>query len=173
MITFADCDLCFSENSFELSNDLSNNHGLLFNPNHSGSSVSVNPRRSSFSSNEEVSFHEDRKNSLKGIYIDTEDIVNKEIFDVIRDVAVCNICYGLLLDPVQCIECDNCFCKGCIKSWREFNECCPYKCEEDLKESRLTKRILSRLIIKCANCSEEIPYSNLVEHYNKCKKPHL
>ena len=45
------------------------------------------------------------------MYNDISLVINKGILDVIKEVAICPICKGVISNPVQCSECENCFCK--------------------------------------------------------------
>ena len=105
--------------------------------------------------------------------IDKSDIVNKEEFKVIESFITCPICCGIINEPFQCEECENCFCKDCIDNWSKKSKTCPFKCENAIyKKSKLAKRILNILKVKCKNgCGETINYGDLTEHYDiKCSK---
>ena len=108
------------------------------------------------------------------MYIDKdEDIINVDDFKVIEQFAICSICQGVLVDPVQCQVCENSFCKSCMEDWLKKAKVCPFHCPRlDMKESPLIKNMLSGLIIKCKNgCGFPIPYNELQEHYeSKCSK---
>ena len=51
------------------------------------------------------------------MYIDPDSVINKDDFKVLQNSAICIICEGIILYPVQCIKCENNFCKSCIDSW--------------------------------------------------------
>ena len=107
------------------------------------------------------------------MYIDPDLIINKEIFKPIELNSVCSICSGIIIEPVQCLSCENSFCKDCLDDCKKKKgeNSCPFRCSNPtFKNSRLIKNLLSNLKFKCQNgCKEEIPYLDLQEHYNdKC-----
>ena len=109
------------------------------------------------------------------MYCDPDLIINKEDYKSIESSAICSICSGIIINPVQCLECDNCFCKLCIDDWKKSKgeNSCPFRCSKPkYKNSRLIKNILASLKFKCQNgCKIEIPYLEFEEHYKeKCPK---
>lgn len=109
------------------------------------------------------------------MFCDPDLIINKEDFKSIQSSAVCSICSGIIINPIQCLECDNCFCKICFDDWKKAKggNSCPFRCPNpSFKSSRLIKNILSILKFKCQNgCNIEIPYLDFEEHYKeKCPK---
>ena len=105
--------------------------------------------------------------------IKPEDIINKETFKPLESTAICGLCNGVIIDPIQCQGCDSCYCKDCIDDYSKTSSKWPAGCTGGaLKESRMMKNILSVLKFKCKNgCEEEIPYLELRDHYQeKCKK---
>ena len=84
---------------------------------------------------------------------------NIELFlnkDTIDNELICAICTDVLQDPVQ-TECEHTFCKACIDTWLEGGRStCPvdrkHLTSDALKvPSRLTKQLLSKLILRCKN----------------------
>ena len=109
------------------------------------------------------------------MYIDPELVINKEHFKLIEYNVICSICSGVVVSPIQCLECENCFCESCIGDWRSQKgpNSCPFRCKNpSFRNSRLIKNLLSNLKFKCKNgCNEEIPYLDLEVHYKeKCPK---
>ena len=106
------------------------------------------------------------------MYIDPDLVINKDNFKLIELNVICSICNGIVVSPVQCLECENCFCELCIEKWKEKSEnSCPFRCKNPkFKSSRLIKNILSNIKFKCQNgCNQEIPYLELEDHYaEKC-----
>jgi hypothetical protein len=104
------------------------------------------------------------------MFIDNSSIINTNVLDCIKNVAYCHICTGVIINPMQCVSCDNCFCKECIDSWLAKSKSCPFKCNNpNFKESRLTRSLLANLLLKCPfECGEEILYENLDSHKEKC-----
>lgn len=104
--------------------------------------------------------------------IKPDEIINKETFKPLESIAICGLCNGIMIDPIQCQGCDSCYCKDCIDDYSKSHPTCPTGCSGGaIKESRMMKNILSGLKFKCKNgCEEEIPYLQLREHYQeKCK----
>lgn len=107
------------------------------------------------------------------MYIDPDLVTNPETFKLIEQNVICPICSGVLISPIQCLGCENCFCQTCIEDWkkRQGDNNCPFKCNNPtFKNSRMIKNILSNVKFKCKNgCKEEIPYLELENHYKeKC-----
>ena len=106
------------------------------------------------------------------MYNDISLVINKGILDVIKEVAICPICKGVISNPVQCSECENCFCKYCAYEIKRKGEGCPFECTTFLlKKSKLLLKLLLQLNFTCSRkCnSNSIPYGDIEEHYyNKC-----
>ena len=106
--------------------------------------------------------------------ISIEEIINKESFKPLESCAICGLCQGIIIEPVQCQGCDSCYCKVCIEKYEKTHKGCPAGCTsgQEMKESRMMKNILSVLKFKCHNgCDQEIMYPELKDHYeNKCSK---
>ena len=100
-------------------------------------------------------------------------IINKNEFELLGDNIICSICQEILYQPVQCDQCQNCFCKECILQWLTKSQTCPFKCESfKYKENKFVNKILSIIKFKCDNnCGNEIPYLELDKHYEQnCPK---
>lgn len=109
------------------------------------------------------------------MYIDPDLVINKEAFKTIESNAICSICDGIIINPIQCNICENSFCETCIDDWKkkQGGNSCPFRCSNPtFKSSRLVKSILSNLIFKCQNqCNMQIPYLDLKSHYEEnCPK---
>jgi hypothetical protein len=49
---------------------------------------------------------------LPKVYIvDTERIINQDMFS---EELKCGICHGVLMNPLECNTCENCFCMNCL-----------------------------------------------------------
>ena len=102
--------------------------------------------------------------------ISPDDITNKGSCETILNLLICQVCFHIIVSPVQCEKCDQCFCEYCIK--RNKNNC-PYKCSStNFKKNRFVNNILSTLKFKCSNgCGKIIDYDNLGKHYDEeCEK---
>ena len=95
--------------------------------------------------------------------------MNKEYFENVKNVVLCNFCHSIVDEPCECQECQNIFCKACALKIKEKNEGCPFKCGNfDLRESKLIKNILSNLKFNCKNnCGKIILYDDLKDHYSE------
>ena len=107
------------------------------------------------------------------MFIDSNIIINQKDFEDLRNVALCTICQGIVIEPMQCSKCEHCFCKLCLEKWLKQNPKCPFRCENsEFLEHHQIKTQLNILKFKCYNgCDYEIPYKEITEHYlRKCKK---
>lgn len=108
-------------------------------------------------------------------FLDSETITNKSFFEGIKEMVVCVICTGVIIDPMQCISCENSFCKHCIGIWGNKSSCCPFKCANFVTKdgTRMIKNLLEKLLMKCPyDCSksEDFSYENMIKHLNNCEK---
>lgn len=108
-------------------------------------------------------------------YIDPDCITNPAFYDSIREIVVCNICTGILLNPRECSLCQNSFCKKCLDEWTCINSSCPYKCEksEFRESSRTLKNLLEKLLFHCNSCNsteKEQTYALFLKHVKSCEK---
>mmetsp|Transcript_32535 Transcript_32535/g.31771 ORF Transcript_32535/g.31771 Transcript_32535/m.31771 type:complete len:214 (+) Transcript_32535:219-860(+) len=85
------------------------------------------------------------------------------------------ICYGVLIDPKECKNCQQSFCKRCITHWKNINSMCPLKCPrlELIEPHRNTSALLNKLKIKCKNnengCTEILEYKGVLKHELICQ----
>lgn len=108
-------------------------------------------------------------------YIDQDSITNLAFYDSIREIVVCNICTGILVNPRECSLCQNSFCKKCLDEWTCINSSCPYKCDksEFRESSRTLKNLLEKLVFNCLYCSnaeKNQPYPLFLNHLKICEK---
>ena len=105
--------------------------------------------------------------------ISLDDIYNTNEVQNMKELIKCPICLNVLMSPVQCNKCNNCFCKLCINTYEDSKIKCPFRCEYPIyQENKFVKNVLSILKFKCKNgCSEIIKYEDLEKHYEEdCKK---
>ena len=57
------------------------------------------------------------------------DIINLDECKAIENCMICTICDGVVYQPLQCVKCENLFCRNCIEEWRKKSNSCPYKCQ--------------------------------------------
>ena len=114
---------------------------------------------------------------MNNVYIDSESVINKDFFENVKEMLTCCICTGVLVDPMQCSSCENCFCRSCIENWIKKAHTCPYKCSSPrIKEGgRMVKNLLEKLIFKCENeCGAvNLTYKKKIEHIKQCVKRSL
>ena len=53
--------------------------------------------------------------------INTNTIIEDEIYTTFKDSVICPICKSILVEPQLCLKCQNNFCKKCIDKWSENN----------------------------------------------------
>ena len=69
----------------------------------------------------------------------------------------------------MCLKCQKCYCKRCINKFNKNDENNPHKCEEpDYINSLEKNNILSILKFFCAECKEQINYSEVERHHQTC-----
>jgi hypothetical protein len=104
------------------------------------------------------------------MYLDSSEVLNTSVYQTVKDVVHCSICTGIIIEPQQCLSCDNCFCKECITNWQTKSKTCPMKCSNPtFKDSRIVRNVLSKLIFKCPkDCPQEVPYDVIFSHENDC-----
>lgn len=101
-------------------------------------------------------------------------VYNTEIFEFAKDIIICSICKGILIDPVQCRVCLSYFCHDCADIEKKKTNTCPVnKCIE-FPYSRANKLndVIKKLKFKCKNgCEAIINYIDLKKHYDsECTK---
>lgn len=103
-----------------------------------------------------------------------EAIVNLEYYNLIckNQLLDCNICLGLLNDPIMCEQCQTPFCKTCITIWRSKNNKCPFGCTviSFVPITRSLKAVMDGLIIKCISCGNITSLYKYPEHKQQCFK---
>ena len=107
------------------------------------------------------------------MYISVDEVINQNDLKIIIDLSKCCICKNILYEPVQCSECDNCFCKSCINEWLQKKFECPFRCKNSkFKPNRYINKVLSILNFKCRNgCESIIKYEDIKKHYEEdCEK---
>jgi hypothetical protein len=112
-------------------------------------------------------------NKSNCLTLEIEAVANKSFFETIKEMVVCVICTGIIIDPSQCENCENTFCKICIDKWLTQSQSCPYKCKEfSIKNScRTIKNLLEKLTFKCpflCNLDLEYSYTGIIKHLKIC-----
>jgi hypothetical protein len=106
------------------------------------------------------------------MYIESSLVINKDVYETIKDFTMCSICTGIVCDPHQCQICQIGFCKACIEEWVSKSNTCPFKCTNStIRESRIIRNIVSKLVFKCPwDCKEELTYEKFLIHEDMCEK---
>lgn len=105
--------------------------------------------------------------------IDIEDVFPEYKF--IIEEFICTICNGLVINPINCEYCGNCFCEICINKWLNNNSKCPNMCSmfKSSKLGRIAQNILNKVKLNCLyrsnGCFAEIEYENYMKHCENCK----
>ena len=104
--------------------------------------------------------------------IDKKFISNYDEYKLLLDEMICPICLKVLLDPIECNQCQAIVCENCyfiLKSADKncFNEGCKGKY---IKANKFVREILSNLSIKCYGCNQDnLKYSDYLEHIKSCE----
>ena len=96
-----------------------------------------------------------------------------------EDELTCPICYLLLKDPIECLNCQTNFCRECVEKVKETNERknnlnnCPI-CKEEwkLEENEVFRTVINEKIqLICEKCKKPFQKKNSFdEHIKKCKE---
>ena len=104
--------------------------------------------------------------------IDKKFISNYDEYKLLLDEMICPICLKVLLDPIECNECQAIICDNCyfiLKSAEKncFNEGCK---GTYIKANKFVREILSNLSIKCHGCMKDnIKYIDYLSHIKTCE----
>lgn len=101
--------------------------------------------------------------------VETERVVNQEM---LTNELKCQICHGVLMNPMECNTCENCFCMNCLQKWLKEAGKCPMKCDGDLdfkmKAHKVIRNMLTALSVTCRNqengCRQILDYDKLEIH---------
>ena len=95
--------------------------------------------------------------------INPNDIEISNNFSVVKSLLKCNVCNGIVVDPVQSKKCDKIYCKKCINNINCL-------CKGGIKSNEILKEATSKLVIRCKfKCGELIPFEKYKDHIEqKC-----
>jgi hypothetical protein len=100
-------------------------------------------------------------------YINENNIMNVELYNIFRDSLSCQICTNIFIEPMMCMNCQNSYCKNCIRKWSAFDGKCPNRCENpNYQNSRDKNDLLSKIKFKCKFCNNIFEYNEMINHYN-------
>ena len=103
--------------------------------------------------------------------IDKKFISNYDEYKLLLDEMICPICLKVLLDPIECNQCQAIVCENCyfiLKSADKncFNEGCK---GTYIKANKFVRGILSNLMVRCYGCNKDkIKYDDYLEHIKSC-----
>ena len=82
-------------------------------------------------------------------FININSLVNNDINNAFKDLAICPLCSNILIEPYMCMKCQKVYCKKCIDEWKNKDDKCPNKCENPNYQKSLEKNnILCKLNIE-------------------------
>lgn len=95
-----------------------------------------------------------------------ENIVKDDVYEAVKDDIICPICFGLMVIPMFCIECQNLYCQNCIEQWKKKGGGCPNRCKVfEFRKVIEKKRKISSIKFKCIKgCGAEIPFNEIEKH---------
>ena len=120
------------------------------------------------------------------------------IQNLLTNVIQCKICMNILIDPVDCLYCNQTFCKNCINNYLKTNKNCPFdnfvkqnkneennnnnnnniklekNSEKNLKpSSNNINKLIDSLRLYCSyknnGCNMELCLKEINEHEEKCR----
>jgi hypothetical protein len=107
----------------------------------------------------------------------TDDMYVGTFDQEVIDKYICILCYGIVIDPIKCLNCETLICSRCVnhekieeQRMKCFKKCGSKSFTPILKKQE--KMILYNLKFRCIHddCCEEIKYNRLYEHLlKKCK----
>lgn len=136
----------------------SSNQGMRDNSNSGSNSLTMS-----------MSMMSENKEIIKISVVETERVINQE---AVNEDIKCRICHGILMRPLECMSCENCFCLTCLQKWVQEAGSCPFKCKGELefktKPHKVIRNMLSQLKLTCKNkndgCNQIINYDKLELH---------
>lgn len=87
---------------------------------------------------------------MESQYIDINEIQSKDVFELSKEIVICPLCNGILMNPQQCSSCTNSYCFHCLNKWLEKNKVCPGNCSKYKIQNapKSVTLLLSKLIFK-------------------------
>mmetsp|Transcript_1359 Transcript_1359/g.1385 ORF Transcript_1359/g.1385 Transcript_1359/m.1385 type:complete len:111 (-) Transcript_1359:551-883(-) len=81
------------------------------------------------------------------IYLSAQDAADQKDEKLISNYFICSICINIVTSPLECQECNGCFCSKCILPWIEkptSKKQCP-NCKKVFKQQKLHRSLQSQL----------------------------
>jgi len=99
-------------------------------------------------------------------YINETNLIKNEIYKAFKDSILCQICTGIMIEPMMCMNCQNVYCKECIEHWTILDKKCPNRClNPNYKKSLAMGQLLSKLNFQCKKCNNTYMYDEMIKHY--------
>ena len=100
-------------------------------------------------------------------YIKTQEVIIED--DNPHEKVKCSICMNILIDPIQCLNCEQSVCRKCISN--TFRKKCPTCSKTEFTNvSDDVRFTLEKLQLKCPyRCNKIIPYKDYFSHSTKCE----
>jgi len=106
--------------------------------------------------------------------LNEELLINKEYYKDIKEMIQCQICFGVLISPLQCNACEHNFCKMCYEQWKktvnDSKKICLNKCSNSkvLEAPRVVKNMINKLEFKCEYCKKIVLFEGFIKlHQNR------
>ena len=89
----------------------------------------------------------------------------------------CQVCWGVLQDPLQANECEHTFCRVCINEWLKNSTTCPVdrnqlKVNQLRQIPRIVRNLINHLQLHCdfksKGCEQIVTLEDLETHNSKC-----
>ena len=89
----------------------------------------------------------------------------------------CQICFGVLQDPLQAVECEHTFCRVCINEWLKNSPSCPVdrnqlRANQLQQIPRIVRNLINHLQIYCdfkvKGCEQVVMLEELESHKLRC-----
>ena len=105
-------------------------------------------------------------------YFSEDCIVENVYYKTLKDLLTCPLCNKLFKDPLMCSDCQNVYCQKCLELKYLKDKICPNNCKNAKFVKSITKNeMLSKILYKCKNCSNEVKQSDINAHLeSNCKK---
>ncbi len=100
--------------------------------------------------------------------------IENAIYDNIDQLIICKICRKIVIQPVQCGNCESIYCKNCAINSSKNNSSCVY-CNDYYEEKLVEEENLVNLIkvkIICQICRNVFDYNSAIDHCLKCLPKH-
>jgi hypothetical protein len=87
----------------------------------------------------------------------------------------CSICSMIVVDPVECADCNTAYCRTCLIPWAERGGSCPKRCKRDqpvkvVEMHRYAKQDLKAMEFRCRteHCPHKATYEKALRHLSEC-----